>query len=216
MKKRGTNRWTPSGGSAAWTFRNFTCRRWVIGGVRSDEERDLNPYQFSQRTVENDSVHVSMRYLPSFLWTMAAFALPSVASRVCIPLGCVGSEYAFRLSSMAWQWGSFGSILIAAIAFAWFANRIAFHNHIRWLCVLIATTFMALIPIVLYLGQLPNENFFLVVSVFTVLLQAVVLAYFTRKNGIGMIRVAFLAMVVYGLGCAIGAIDVIVVALADP
>ena len=32
-KERRTIRWTPSGGSTASTFRNFTCRRWVIGGV---------------------------------------------------------------------------------------------------------------------------------------------------------------------------------------
>jgi hypothetical protein len=25
-----------NGGSTALTFRNFTCRRWVIGGVRHD------------------------------------------------------------------------------------------------------------------------------------------------------------------------------------
>lgn len=117
---------------------------------------------------------------------------------------------------MAWLWGSFGSILIAAIAFAWFANRISLHSHIRWLCVLIATTFIALIPIALYRGQLPNENFFLIVTVFTVLLQSVVHAYITRKSEFGMIRVAFFATMVLGLGCAIGAIDVIVVAMADP
>jgi hypothetical protein len=33
IAKGRTIRWTPSGGSTALTFRNFTCRRWVIGGV---------------------------------------------------------------------------------------------------------------------------------------------------------------------------------------
>ena len=157
-----------------------------------------------------------MTWLPSFSWTVAAVALPSAASRVSIPLGCVGPDYAFRFSSMAWQLGSFGSILIAAIAFAWFANRISFHSHLRWLCVLMTSTIMALIPIVLYRGQLPNERIFLMVTVFTVLVQSVVCACLTRKSALQMICVAFLAIMVYGLGCAIGAIDVIVVALADP
>ena len=79
-----------------------------------------------------------------------------------------------------------------------------------------ATTIVSLIPIVLYRGQLPHESIFLMVTVFTVLVQSFVCAWLTRQSALQMICVAFLAIMVYGLGCAIGAIDVIVVALADP
>jgi len=51
--RRRTIRWTPSGGSDALTFRNFTCRRWVIGGVLPSPIRGphlANPYESSTST----------------------------------------------------------------------------------------------------------------------------------------------------------------------
>ncbi len=105
---------------------------------------------------------------------------------------------------------------MAAIAFAWFASRTTFRSHLRCLCALIATTCLAFGPIVLYHGKLPNENTFLMITVFTVLSQSAICGCLTQMRASQVIRVVFLALIPYSLGCAIGAIDVIVVALANP
>lgn len=106
--------------------------------------------------------------------------------------------------------------MIAAIAFTWFANRVTFHSHLRCLSVLVSATCLAFGPLVLYYGRLPNENAFPLITVFTVVGQSTICAFLARMSALPVIRVVFLALIVYRLGYAIGAIDVIVVALADP